>query len=185
MEQQRKKEMGQRIRRLRKAKKLSLAELAKKINKTSSYLSQIERGLAEPSLQALREISHSLETPIFYLLADEWEYNRVVRKDKRKKFSFPDSRAKAELISEAGKGQFEMVEVHLNPGQYDKSKPDGHPGEECILVLEGESKVIIGEEKKFLTEGDSIYFFGKVPHKVVNTGEKELVYLSTITPTEV
>jgi len=42
--------LGQRIRKKRQARGMSLNDVAEKIQKTSSYLSQVERGLAEPSI---------------------------------------------------------------------------------------------------------------------------------------
>jgi len=73
--------LGQRIRKKRQARGMSLNDVAEKIQKTSSYLSQVERGLAEPSITALREIARALEVPIFYFLIEEETHNAVVRKD--------------------------------------------------------------------------------------------------------
>ena len=49
--------MGQRIREKRKERGLSLKSLAKAIGKTPSFLSQVERDLAEPSITSLRDIA--------------------------------------------------------------------------------------------------------------------------------
>src|SRR6056297_2051552 len=81
--------MGKKIRYIRKKKKLSLSALASKIDKTSSYLSQVERGLAEPSITALREISRALDVPIFYFLIEDKKHNAVVRREDRKTLKFP------------------------------------------------------------------------------------------------
>ena len=62
-----KKRLGGKIRKLRNDKEMNLATLAEKIGKTSSYLSQVERGIASPSIIALREIAKVLEVPIFSL----------------------------------------------------------------------------------------------------------------------
>jgi len=48
------KKLGSKIRKLRISKGMNLSNFAKKIGKTSSYLSQVERGLASPSIMALR-----------------------------------------------------------------------------------------------------------------------------------
>ena len=177
-----KEKMGSKIRQLRKSKELSLSELAQEISKTSSYLSQIERGLAEPSLQALREIALALETPIFYFLVDEESYNKVVRKDERKKMSFPDSNLSIELISASSNKQIEMLEARLEPGAISNSQPTTHQGEECILVKRGELKINVGDEEYRLKSGDSIYLLSGIPHKLENIGEEELVFIIAVTP---
>ena len=177
-----KEKMGKKIRDLRKASALSLAELAQKISKTSSYLSQIERGLAEPSLSALRQISKALNTPIFYFLVDEKEYNTVVRKDQRKKIEIPDSNIEIELISSSRNRQIEMIEATIQAGEESSREKDTYEGEECILVKKGQLDIEIGDEEYELHEGDSIYFLSSLPHKISNKGEEELVYVSAITP---
>jgi len=177
-----KKKMGKKIRNLRKDSSMSLAELSQKINKTSSYLSQIERGLAEPSLNALRQISEALDTPIFYFLVDEKDYNTVVRKEERKKIDIPKSNLDIELISASRNRQIEMLEAKLDVGEETTRTKNQYQGEECILVKSGHLKIEIGNEKYNLNEGDSIYFLSSLPHKISNVGTEELVFISAVTP---
>ena len=177
-----KEKMGKKIRDLRKSSGFSLAELANKINKTSSYLSQIERGLAEPSLSALRQISEALNTPIFYFLVDEKEYNTVVRRDQRKKIDFPDSNIEIELISSSRNRQIEMLEAKLEKGEKSTRGKNTYEGEECILVKKGQMNMVIGDQEYDLNEGDSIYFLSSLPHEITNIGEDELVFISAMTP---
>ncbi len=49
------KRLGNKICKLRIFKGMNLAALAKKIKKTCNYLSQVERGIAKPSIMALRK----------------------------------------------------------------------------------------------------------------------------------
>ena len=177
-----KKKMGKKIRNLRKESSMSLAELSQKINKTSSYLSQIERGLAEPSLNALRQIAEALDTPIFYFLVDEKDYNTVVRKEERKKMEVPGSNLDIELISASRNRQIEMLEAKLDVGEETKREKNTYQGEECILVKNGKLKIEIGREKYNLKEGDSIYFLSSLPHKITNIGEEKVVFISAVTP---
>jgi transcriptional regulator with XRE-family HTH domain len=50
------------------AAKLSLRELAERTNVSNAYLSQLERGLHEPSLTVLRSIASALDVPLSSLL---------------------------------------------------------------------------------------------------------------------
>lgn len=56
--------LGDFIRSQRKAAEMSLRELAAKANVSNPYISQIERGLHEPSMRVLRSISSALNLPI-------------------------------------------------------------------------------------------------------------------------
>lgn len=60
--------LGDFIRSQRKAAEMSLRELAAKANVSNPYISQIERGLHEPSMRVLRSISTALNLPLDALL---------------------------------------------------------------------------------------------------------------------
>jgi XRE family transcriptional regulator, master regulator for biofilm formation len=63
--------LGERIKRLRIEKGLSLIDLARIAGVSKSYLSQIERGKQNnPSLQFLQKIAIPLETSLEYLLEE-------------------------------------------------------------------------------------------------------------------
>ncbi|MFO7815671.1 MAG: cupin domain-containing protein [Halanaerobiales bacterium] len=174
--------MGKKIRNIRKTQDLSLSALAKKIGKTSSYLSQVERGLAEPSITALREISKALNVPIFYFLVEDQKHNAVVRKEDRKVLKFPGSNLSFELISPDLEHEIEMIEARLEPGASTLDKPLSHNGEEVSIVIQGKMEITIGSESYQLNEGDSIYYNASLPHKITNVGQKDLVFISAITP---
>ena len=57
-----------------------------------------------------------------------------------------------------------------------------HPGEEATLVLNGKMEIQVGSETYILEEGDCIYYYASLPHKITNVGEGELVFVSAITP---
>jgi transcriptional regulator with XRE-family HTH domain len=60
--------LGALIRAQRLAAGLSLRELAERTTVSNAYLSQIERGLHEPSMSVLRAIARALEVPLDELL---------------------------------------------------------------------------------------------------------------------
>ena len=178
-----KKRLGNKIRKVRISKGLNLAAFAKKIGKTPSYLSQIERGMASPSIMALREISKALSVPIFYFLIDDKQQSAIVRKNKRRILRFPASRLTYELLSPDVSHQIEMIRTRIEAGASTCSKPLPHEGEECTLVIEGKMKIQVGDDFFTLEEGDSIYYIASIPHKITSIGNKDLVIISAITPT--
>jgi transcriptional regulator with XRE-family HTH domain len=60
--------LGALLRAQRIAADLSLRELAERTNVSNAYLSQLERGLHEPSLSVLSAIASALEVPLGPLL---------------------------------------------------------------------------------------------------------------------
>lgn len=178
------KKLGSKIRKMRISKKINLTAFAKKIGKTPSYLSQVERGRASPSITALREISKALDVPVFYLLIDDGgRHSAIVRKNERKVFQFPKSHLTYELLSPDLSDQIEVIRTRIGPGATTSSKPLSHNGEECTLVIEGKMKIQVGDKFFTLEEGDSIYYFASIPHKITSIGDKDLIIISAITPT--
>jgi len=60
--------VGRRIKELRKSRKITLKTLADSIALSISFLSDIENGRSNPSLQRLEEIALALDTTTAYLL---------------------------------------------------------------------------------------------------------------------
>ena len=56
--------IGQRINDLRLRQKVTLKELQKRQGLTASFLSQVERALASPSVSSLEKIAHALNTRV-------------------------------------------------------------------------------------------------------------------------
>lgn len=175
-------ELGNRIRQKRIEKGLSLKELASRIEKTPSFLSQVERGLAEPSITSLRKVANALEVPIFFFLLHTGNPNPVVRRNQRKIMSFPGYQLTFELLSPSLNRDMEIVQGRLEPGGVTCEEPLAHTGEEATVVLSGKMEIQVGSDCYTLEEGDCIYYYASIPHKITNIGTEELVFISSITP---
>lgn len=174
--------IGCKIKEKRKEMKFSLKMLAEKTDLTPGFLSQIERNLAEPSITSLRKISKALNVAVFYFLMNDDEIKPVVRKNERQELVFPNSRITYQLLTPDLNRQMEMFLGELEPGAKTCDEPLAHQGEEVIYVLQGTMWIIVGEDEYTLNEGDTIYYFGSIPHQIVNTGTVNLKFISTITP---
>jgi len=159
-----------------------MKELAEKIHKTVSFLSQVERGLAEPSITSLRKIADALNVPIFYFLLSSNDEDSIVRKNQRKVITSAGYQASFELLSPNLSHSMEIIQGRLQPGGVTCDVPLSHAGEESILVLAGKMQIQVGDDIYTLEEGDNIYYLASMPHKITNTGEVELVFISSITP---
>mgnify|MGYP000041943461 CR=1 FL=1 len=67
--------VGITIKNIRKAKKLLLKDVALKCGISSSMLSQIEKGNANPSLNTIKSIAQVLEVPLFKFFIDSEKEN--------------------------------------------------------------------------------------------------------------
>jgi transcriptional regulator with XRE-family HTH domain len=75
--------LGSRIRQLRCRAGLSQKEVAKKSDITVSFLSQVERDIATPSLKSLRNIALAIGARVSYLLGEDTATSKKIELVKR------------------------------------------------------------------------------------------------------
>lgn len=174
--------IGPRIRARRNELGLSLRDLAQQVGLTASFLSQIERKQADPSIKSLRKIADALDVPMLYFLAENGEPEPVVRKGQRKRLLLPGSQVAYELLTPDLSRKLEMFVATVHPSQRNIAHPLPHPTEECILLLAGSLCVKLGNTEYVLEEGDSIYFEGSSLCGLAARGDEPAVFVSAITP---
>jgi transcriptional regulator with XRE-family HTH domain len=174
--------LGNRIRERRRELKMSLRDLAEQVDLTASFLSQIERDLASPSIESLRKISDALEVPIFYFLMESPGKSPVVRHDRRQKLTVPGSNLTYELLTPDLNRKMEAFLSQREPGDEKIITPLRQYTEELIYVMEGQLEIELGDEVFLLGPGDSIYFEGPLLRRLVARGDTTLRFISVITP---
>jgi transcriptional regulator with XRE-family HTH domain len=185
-------DLGQAIRTLRLERKLTLQAVASAANLSQSLISQVERGLASPSISALRRIAGALDVPIAALFlgdgepsddeSDRWGRRLVVRRHERKGLHVPRSKVVYELLTPDLSRKIEFIWIEYEPGSVTHPEPMSHPGEENAVCLEGSVVVIVDGQEFVLNEGDSISFDSGRAHQVENRSTERAVLVSAITP---
>jgi transcriptional regulator with XRE-family HTH domain len=167
--------LGSRIRRERLEAGLTVRGLAARIAVSPSLISQIERGLARPSVATLFLISNTLGIPIAELFAEDEPpqdepvagRHAVQRSQTRKTMTLAQGVRWERLTAEPDEG-VDFVYLDYPPGA---SSSEGslrsHKGREFGYVLEGSLRVRIGDEEHELQPGDSISFDSTTPHELV------------------
>lgn len=172
-------QVGERIKKLREEKKLSLTDLAEKTGYSSAIISQIENHLLSPSLGTLIQISHALDVPLSKIFGEKSGHPyTIVRKNERKLISRFASKEGVNygytyesLGFDKKNRRMEPFIVNLEPATVKQEKLSTHSGEEFIYVLEGKMEVILGNLKDILSPGDSIYYDSTLPHRVACVGD--------------
>jgi transcriptional regulator with XRE-family HTH domain len=172
--------LGQRIRELRTARKMTLASLAGQAGVTRSFVSTVERGRSNPSIVVLREIARSLDVPLFMLFTNSEANGVIVRPKDRARVRPRGSPVSYELLSPDLQRKIEMILMRLEPGT--RSALGAHQGEECAFLLQGGIVVTVGDVEYPMEQGDTIYFNSGLPHFVTSVGAVEAVIISAITP---
>ncbi|MCG8335707.1 MAG: cupin domain-containing protein [Proteobacteria bacterium] len=181
------KQIAQKIRVTRKAKRLSLQELADRTNLSKAMLSKIENCKVSPTIKTLSKVAKGLETPLLKLFdEDQLPSNpiSIVKKKDRKKIVSP-RRAYGPyryftLSSLEPPTLMEPFNVKMYPDSGKSPDLVGHLEEEIIFIISGSVKFTYGDEEYILNPGDTLHFDGQVPHKVAPHGKEIVEILSVI-----
>ncbi|TNC25775.1 cupin domain-containing protein [Amycolatopsis alkalitolerans] len=171
-----------RIRDYRVSRGLTVRELATRAGVSSGLISQVERGIADPSLETMRKIARVLEIPLFSLFQDEEPSKvAVIRRGDRATIGSPHSTITYSRASRGG-SRLEVLEALLEPGSVSATEPRGHPSEECVVALSGCLVVEVMGERHELAEGDSCHFDSNLPHRFLNESGEPTRFLVSVTP---
>ena len=180
--------VGEKIKKLREEKGMSLAELAEKSGFSSALLSQIENHMISPPLGTLIKLAGAMGIAIGHFFEDKAEAPFViVRASERKHVSRVASKEGVkfgysyESLAQDKKNRYmEPFLVTLEPATKKDRNAYSHEGEEFIFVLDGEMEVTLEDHTDVLKPGDCIYFDSKLRHRVEAVGETETKILAVI-----
>jgi transcriptional regulator with XRE-family HTH domain len=177
--------VGVNIKRLREEKDITLRELAKKLNVSASFLSQVETGKASPSLSTLKGIADTLGTTIG-ALAGEGEVQSsspVVKEGERVSLKEVGKGIKMYLLTSPDPNkQMEPLLFALNENADTGVSPYKHFGQEFVLVIKGALEIALNDTPYILRKGDTIYFNSHVPHSFKNLHKGTTEALWVVTP---
>jgi transcriptional regulator with XRE-family HTH domain len=171
---------GQRFRRLRTRRGLSLAQVARATGVSIGFLSALERGQMRSSVATLRRIARFYRTNILSFFEAAEENPRLVRAAQRKILETTPG-VRMELLA-WGHTAMEPHLFRIRPGG-GSGESYAHDGEEFLHVLRGEFEIWLnGGEHYRLKPGDSLYFESSTPHRWKNPGRRETWLLWINTP---
>jgi transcriptional regulator with XRE-family HTH domain len=159
--------LGAEIRRLRHVRGLTLVQLATATDLSHPFLSQLERGLAQPSLSTLRRVALALETsPIELIAAAEAPADSLGAVEVHRHgegtvdASFAAGSARMLVTGSRPLHPLEVSGDNAAPGA-----TYAHAEDEFLYVVEGEVVVELDGAARTLGVGDSAYYTGGVAHR--------------------
>lgn len=173
--------LGSRLRALRTEHGITLAQLGRMVGLSASYLSQIERNRAKPSLTTLHSVAETLGVELRSFFEHPTPVWQVVRKGHGEEFADQKAEVTYEVLSSgAVRGKFEPCRVTCRPGM--RTGEETHPGEEFVFITSGQLEIRVGEEVWALNAGDSIHYQGSQPHSWHNKSGEECILLWAVSP---
>ena len=175
--------IGARMRDRRVSLGYSLRDLAARTDLTASFLSQVERGEANTSIDSLRRISEALDVSMLHFLREVHEHDPVVRANERAILSLPNSNLTYELLTSGLTHKLQVFIGKVDGRTENFARRLREPTEEVIYVLNGTLTVGLDSGEHELHTGDSICFEGYQLKSLSTGGEdEETSWISVITP---
>ncbi|MEZ5667179.1 MAG: cupin domain-containing protein [Alphaproteobacteria bacterium] len=174
--------LPERLRSRRKALGLTLRDVADEARLSVGFISQIERGLATPSLTSLVEIARALALDPGALLGIPPTSGATLPQAGRNRFALSPLGPTYERIS-SGDGRMALngLVTHFPPG-YASAETTRHEGEELFYVLEGELELVLDGTRTRLRPGDAAHYSSALPHHMRNPTDKptSILWVGTI-----
>ena len=174
--------LGSKIQQRRDQLGLSLRSLADQVGVTASFLSQVERGQANPSLKSLQAIAKTLQVPLYHLLAEDQVDSYLVQQGQAPRLPLTDENFEYEIRSPGDDPKILALVVHCQSGHSIEAVVPKQATQKCIYVTEGRLQVDLKNGSFTLEAGDSITFEGEVLRRLNAVGDKSVTYLSFSTP---
>jgi transcriptional regulator with XRE-family HTH domain len=169
--------LGERLRRLRRAAKKTLQQVAEESGLSVGFLSQVERNLTGVSLSSLAGIARAVGTPMKVLFDHPIQEAPDSHQGLREPFSPVDLGQTYERLSSVfTHSQLHAVKLTLPPGYH--SERIRHEGDEFVYVLAGKVRYTVDERAYELGPGDSLHFDGHQFHRLANAGTITAVLIS-------
>ncbi|WP_243373589.1 cupin domain-containing protein [Geotalea sp. SG265] len=180
--------IGAKIKALRRARKLTLNDVANETGFSVALISQIENDNVSPPIATLSKIARFFDVKISVFFAESEEECRyeVIRSHERIVIPRVISQEGAnhgyfyESLSNHRKNKrMEPFILSLNEKAMD-TNTYCHEGEEFLFVLKGSGELLLDDQSIALNEGDGVYFDSTLNHRLLAAGTEEVKVLAVV-----
>ena len=164
--------LGSRVRSLRQQRGMTLKELGRKAGLSHPFLSQLERGLARPSVGSAERIAEALDVPVGLLWSPQSPagHATIVRRDAGVCTHHHDASAPGGVRTLVADGVPMTVREWSGGSRAWPDEAEVEPGGVIVYVARGSVEIDLDGDVHALGEGDTMLFDGGVPHRVRRTG---------------
>ncbi|MEU5217197.1 XRE family transcriptional regulator [Streptomyces sp. NPDC020807] len=168
-------DVGPRLRRVRRDRGVTLAELSADTGISVSTLSRLESGQRKPSLELLLPLARAHQVPLDELVGAP---------------AVGDPRVRAKPIVRHGRTMYPLTRQPGGLQAYkivqertsEPPEPRVHEGYEWLYVLSGRLRLILGENDVVMGAGEAAEFDTRVPHWFGPAGDQPVEFLSLYGP---
>jgi transcriptional regulator with XRE-family HTH domain len=178
-------ELGRRVadhlRERRKARGMSLDDLARSSGVSRAALSQVETCKSNPTVGLLWKIAVGLGVPFADLIGERRTGATVLRRSDAQVLRSLDGKLESRPLAPAGSSPLvELYELRLAARSTHASEAHASGTRELLAVLTGSLRLRVADELYELGSGDSVAFAADRPHSYENPGSADARYYDLI-----
>jgi electron transfer flavoprotein alpha subunit len=170
---------GQRIKKLREDRKMSLEALSEKTGQPPEFIEQVESDGLTPPVSFLLQLSQALEIDPSHFLTEQ-EKMQIDGKRQEAFVKRTQNYSYRTLTPGAADKHLRSFMVTIEPREKHKIVEYKHPGEEFIFVYRGELELTLGNKAHHLKQGETIHFDSETKHKLRNLSDERCELIVTL-----
>lgn len=175
--------IGRRLREVRRQRHITLKQVAEAAEVSESFISQVERGAANPSVATLGRIADFLGETIGSLFLGDGATGTVVRARERRRMNLPSRVEEEYLLTPPSAKQIQVFYAVISEGGNSGDEPYSHGGEEeCVIVVSGQLIMGTNGRRHHLETGDSLLLDPRLPHSYHNPGPGPATTIWVVSP---
>lgn len=180
--------IGAKIKVLRRAKKMTLQDVANETGFSTALISQIENNNISPPIATLSKIAHFFDVKIGHFFSENEEecLYEVLRGNERT--------VVPKVVSRDGTNHgyfYESLSVRKKNKKMDpflitlnakvtNTDTYSHNGEEFLFVMKGAAELLLDDQRIVLNKGDSVYFDANLKHRLLSAGGDEVKVMAVV-----
>lgn len=173
--------IGEMLRLHRERTGISVRTLAAKAGFSPSFISQVENGIASPSIGSLEKIATCLDVSLAELFVRHDDPgSNIVRKKERPRLESGWSQAEIESLHSERSSRLNPLLITLQPGGASGKKGHAINREQFVFVVAGQVTLSLEGVNQTLFKGDAVTIRAESPALWVNGSEKavQLLFIS-------
>lgn len=182
------KNLGQRIRQLRKSKNITLVEMAKRTGVAQATLSRIETGTMTGTVESHEKIAEVLGIGLAELYAGvDRRYEEVSHMTgaEERTVTHHNNQFRIELLTqESSKKKITPVLLTIQAESSVPAEQSERGIEKFYFILEGEVRVVLDGKDYVLKENDTLYFDASLSHEIRNEQKSRARILCAVSPSK-
>lgn len=179
-------QLGDKVRKLRKSKKMTLKKLSETSGVALATLSRIETDKMTGTLKSHQAIASALSLSLPQLYGDMEIQTKAVdfqsKGNHTDLFVHNDKASYNMLTSNVLSKKMMPTILKISPSGETAAEELPKQTERFIYILKGECRIYVGSENYLLKKTETLYLDASLRHYFKNTGSEEMRAISIITP---